>query len=149
MTSPLTYWRFRAALWCWARLVPVLAWRSDLASLLKRVSPRPVTPYLGLPADLIAYRARRSVRCPHFMKDRPCLREGILADRFLRLAGYRSEIHFGVDKQSITQDTLAAHCWVVLDDAVLLNRPTNAMVEVLVRDKDLRLKRPAMAEPST
>jgi hypothetical protein len=81
------------------------------------------------------------------MKDRPCLREGVLADRFLRLAGYRPELHFGVERQSVTQDKLAAHCWVVLDDAVILNRPTTAMIEVLVRDKYMSLRRPAAAEP--
>jgi hypothetical protein len=147
MRAVTTYWRFRAALWLWARLVPVLAWRSDIASLLQRVSPQPGTPYRGLPAHLIAYRARRSVRRPRFMKDRPCLREGVLADRFLRLAGYRPELHFGVERQSVTQDKLAAHCWVVLDDAVILNRPTTAMIEVLVRDKYMSLRRPAAAEP--
>lgn len=142
------YWRFRMALWLWARLVPFFAWRSDLVVLLKRVSPRSVTPYQGLSADLIAYRTRRSVRRPHFMKDRPCLREGVLADRFLRLAGYHPELHFGVERQSIEQDKLAAHCWVVLDDVVILNRPTTAMVEVLVRDKHMCLKRPAIAKTS-
>ena len=86
----LQYVRFRTALWLWARLVPFLAWRVDLPTVLARVAPPPGTPYRGLPARLIAYRAKRAVRRPRVMADRPCLREGLLANRYLRLAGYRA-----------------------------------------------------------
>jgi hypothetical protein len=141
----MIYLRFRAALWLWARLVPVLAWRSDLVTLLQRVSPRTRTPYLGLPANVIAHQARRSVRRPHFMADRPCLREGVLADRFLRLAGYAPELHFGVERQSIDQSKLRAHCWVVLDNKIILNPPTSAMIKILVRDRNSRLRSPGTA----
>jgi hypothetical protein len=141
----MTYWRFRAALWLWARLVPVLAWRRDLATLLQRVTPQTGTPYLGLPANLIAYQARRSARRPYFMADRPCLREGVLADRFLRLAGYTPELHFGVERQSIDQSKLRAHCWVVLDNEIILNPPKSAMIEILVCDSNSRLRSPSPA----
>jgi hypothetical protein len=70
------------------------------------------------------------------------LREGVLADRFLRLAGFEPELHFGVERQSIEQHTLKAHCWVVLDDKIILNPPATPMIEVLVRDKHTCLKAP-------
>jgi len=142
MNAAITYWRFRISLWIWARIVPVLAWRSDLISLLNRVSPASGTPYSGLPADVIAYRAKRAARRPRVMVDRPCLREGILADRFLRLAGYQPELRFGISRQSLVQDKLAAHCWVVLHGKIILNPPASDMIEVLVRDRDARIQLP-------
>lgn len=142
MSSAITYLRFRADLWLWARIVPVLAWRSSLVTLLKRASPSAGTPYRGLSAHLIAYRAKRAVRRPRVMTDRRCLREGILADRFLRLAGYAPELRFGIARESIAKDHLSAHCWVVLDGNILLNEPATHMIEVLVRDRDARIRLP-------
>jgi hypothetical protein len=142
MGAATTYLRFRISLWVWARIVPVLAWRSDLVTLLNRVSPPSGTPYSGLAADLIAYRTKRATRRPRVMADRPCLREGILADRFLRLAGYQPELRFGISRQSVAQDKLAAHCWVVLHGKIILNPPATDMIEVLVRDRDARIQLP-------
>jgi hypothetical protein len=142
MSVAMKYWRFRIALWLWARIVPVLAWRSDLITLLQRVSPSSRTPYSGLPAEVIAYRAKRAVRRPRLMADRPCLREGILAERFLRLAGFQPELRFGIVRGSLVQDKLAAHCWIVLHGNIILNRPTTDMIEVLVRDREARIQRP-------
>jgi hypothetical protein len=140
MSATTMYWRFRIALWLWARIVPILAWRSDLVTLLQRVSPSPGTPYKGLPADLIAYRAKRAVRRPRVMADRPCLREGLLAERFLRLAGYQPELRFGISRQSVAQDKLAAHCWIVLHGKIILNAPSTEMIEVLVRDSEAHIR---------
>lgn len=145
MSATMTYWRFRIALWLWARVVPILAWRSDLVTLLRRVSPSSRTPYKGLPADLIAYRAKRAVRRPHVMADRPCLREGLLAERFLRLAGFKPELRFGISRQSVARDKLAAHCWIVLHGDIILNAPTTDMIEVLVRDSEANIQRPQSA----
>lgn len=141
----LQYARFRVAVWLWARLVPILAWRVELPKLFARVAPPSRTPYRGLPADLIAYRAKRAARRPRVMADRPCLREGLLADRYLRLAGYRPELHFGVDRASIAKPVLGAHCWVVLDGKILLNAPVSDMIPVMVLDQDARVRatRPA------
>jgi hypothetical protein len=140
MSATTMYWRFRIALWLWARIVPILAWRSDLVTLLRRASPPSRTPYKGLQADLIAYRAKRAVRRPYVMADRPCLREGLLAERFLRLAGYKPELRFGISRQSVTEDKLAAHCWIVLHGKIILNAPTTEMIEVLVRDSEAHIR---------
>lgn len=136
MASTIQHIRFRTELWLWARIVPILAWRSDVLTLLKRASPGRRTPYIGLSAAHIVRRAKRAVRRPRLMADRPCLREGVLADRFLRLAGHAPELHFGVERNSLANETLRAHCWVVLDGQTLLNAPATAMIEVMVRDRN-------------
>ncbi len=124
--------RFRVALWFWARLLPVLAWERNLVSLLALARPGRATPYRGLSAEYIARRTKKATRRPWVMQDRPCLRDGVLAVRFLRLAGFAPTLHFGVDKESVSRDMLSAHCWVVLDQQTVLNPPTPSMVEVLV-----------------
>lgn len=124
--------RFRLALWCWARLVPFLAWRRDLTSLLAYTRPRGAMPYRGLAAEYILRRIKKTTRKPWLMRNRPCLRDGVLALRFLRLAGFEPTLHFGVDKTSVAQDVLSAHCWVAIENRTMLNPPTPSMVEVLV-----------------
>jgi len=142
MNAKFQYWRFRASLWLWAKIVPLLAWRSDLVTLLNRLPPPSRAPYENLPAHFIAYRAKRAVRRPRLMKDRRCLREGLLAERFLRLAGYQPELRFGIARDSLLQDKLRAHCWVVLHGNIILNEPTSEMIEVLVRDRDAQIQVP-------
>ena len=56
----------------------------------------------------------------------------MLAYRFLRLAGFHTELHFGVDPGGVASDRLRAHCWVVLDGSIVLNPPERAMAEILV-----------------
>lgn len=128
--------RFRLALSVWARLVPILAWERNLSSLLALTRPRPATPYRGLQAEYIVRRVKKATRRPWLMRDRPCLREGVLALRFLRLAGYNPTLHFAVDRDSVTRDALSAHCWVVLDQKTMLNPPTPSMVEILIYAED-------------
>jgi hypothetical protein len=142
------YWRFRFALCVWARIVPVLAWRTDLVTLLERVAPAEHTPYQGLPAHLIAYRVKRAVRRPYFMTDRRCLREGVLADRFLRLAGYYPELRFGIDRASVATENLSAHCWIVLDNNMIMNAPPAEMVEVLVKNTEGKIGLPVKYSPA-
>ena len=124
--------KFKTALWLWARWVPVLAWRHDLQSLIDAAAPPERISFTHLPAAYIAKRVRRATRRPILMRDRPCLREGLLAYRFLRLAGFRPELHFGVEPASVESDRLRAHCWVVLDGDIILNAPEQDMVEILV-----------------
>jgi len=130
------YLRFRLALWLWARWFPVLAYRRNLSSLLDSVAPGPRRPFRGLPAAIIVRRVKKAVRQPLFMSDRPCLREGLLAMRFLELAGYTPELHFGIDKNSVGADRLRAHCWVTLESEVILNPPEPNLETILVRPKN-------------
>jgi hypothetical protein len=133
MNAVLEHLRFRLALWIWARWLPVLAYyRRDLKSLINSVVPASDTRYRGLEAAYISKRVRRVVRKPWLMRDRPCLRSGLLAYRFLALAGHKPELHFGVDQASVSASRLSAHCWVVLDGRVILNEPARGMIEVFV-----------------
>ncbi len=131
MASLLDRIRFRVALWVWARWLPVLARRRDLKPLVEKAMPPPGIAYRGLQPAYIVKRVRRAVRRPWLMRDRSCLREGLLAYRFLSLAGYRPELHFGVERASVGASRLSAHCWVVLDGRVILNAPVQDMAEIL------------------
>src|SRR5690349_15094261 len=104
---------FRADLWLWARLLPVLAFRRDLPSLLAFACSRTGRPYIGFAPAYVAKRVKRVVRKPWLMRNRQCLREGVLAYRFLRQAGHEPRLHFGIDRKSLNQSLVAAHCWVV------------------------------------
>lgn len=46
-------------------------------------------------------------------------------------AGYSSELHFGLDRESLG-GPLKAHCWLVHGDRIVLNAPTEAMVPLLI-----------------
>jgi hypothetical protein len=66
------------------------------------------------------------------MKDRPCLREGLLVYRFLVMSGYEPTLHFGVDKASLNSERVRAHCWVKLGTRIF-NPPEPSMVEIHAR----------------
>jgi len=140
--------RFRIALWCWARVLPALVWRRDLTSLMALTKPAPRVPYRGLAAEYIVRRVKKTTRRPWLMRDRPCLRDGILAMRFLRLAGYEPTLHFGLDKNSVGADTLSAHCWVALNNKIMLNPPTPSMIEILIYARDQLLPPAREASPA-
>lgn len=123
---------FRLSLSAWRLRVPLIARRAALPEILARVAPPPGAPFAGLPAGWILRRVRTSCRRPWLMRDRRCLREGLLAWRFLLAAGYRPRLHFGVDRTSVGQPRLAAHCWLSLDGEVVLNPPLPSHVEVQV-----------------
>jgi hypothetical protein len=116
----------------WAVHLPWIARGGALAPLLQKIEPPASTPYAGLEASYIAKRVKRATRRPWLMRDRTCLREGLLAYRFLKLAGFKPALHFGLDRTSVAGDHLSAHCWVVLDGQIVLNPPTPGMVEILV-----------------
>jgi hypothetical protein len=123
--------RFRLSLWTWARLLPLLVHNRSLGSVVALAHVGTDAPYRGLAPGYIVRRVRRATRRPRLMRDRPCLRQGLLAMRFLRLAGHRPVLHFGVDRTSVARGVLSAHCWVTLDGEVILNPADPAMVEIL------------------
>jgi hypothetical protein len=130
MQSLLRRAAFQASLFVWARCLPLLAQERDLQTLLRRVHPHPRKPYAGMLAEQILHSVKSSCTRPWLMRDRRCLREGLLAFRFLYAAGYRPRLHFGVDRDSIGRGRLAAHCWVSLDGAIVLNPPLPTYVEI-------------------
>ncbi|UCI07705.1 lasso peptide biosynthesis B2 protein [Mesorhizobium sp. B1-1-8] len=121
---------FRAHLWFSARLMPVLIGRRDFESVLKWAPLSSPTPYRGLPATYVVTRVHRTVRHPWLMRDRRCLREGLLGFRFLGLAGFDPELRFGVDAKSMHEPRLSAHCWVCLDGKPVVSDSLPGMVEI-------------------
>ncbi len=65
------------------------------------------------------------------MKDRQCLREGLLLYRSLMMAGFEPTLHFGVKllNGAATQN-LEAHCWVKLAPDRVYNPPGPGMTEI-------------------
>lgn len=123
---------FRVALWWDARLLP---WRisrnANLDHVLALASPPCHIRFGGLSVAHILKRVLKTTRRPILMRDRQCLRQGILACRFMAAAGYKTELHFGVDRTA-RADLLKAHCWLVHDGQIVLNPPDATMVEVFV-----------------
>jgi hypothetical protein len=136
--------RFRIALWRDARLLPFQISRDQpLAEVLLLARPPRGVFYPGLPSAYILKHVLKTTRGPILMRDRRCLRQGILALRFLAAAGYNAELHFGVDRTSFAS-TLKAHCWVVYRGATVLNPPAPTIVPILIH----RAEAPSPA-PST
>jgi hypothetical protein len=137
--------RFRIALWCQARLLPIRTWRSrPLKAVLALANPAPGESYEGLTIDYVVRHVVRTTRRPFLMRDRRCLRQGLLAYRFLNAAGGRPELHFGVDRGSLHGPMLRAHCWVVEQGQVVLNPPQPNLLTVLVHSAE----RTAVADSS-
>ena len=122
--------RFRLALWLWARILPLAAYRRDLTPLLELARPRAARPYGGLDAAFIVGRVKSICRRPRLMRDRRCLREGLLGYRFLCLAGHAPTLRFGVERDSVTEKRVRAHCWIDLGGEAILNPPSPGMIEI-------------------
>jgi hypothetical protein len=131
MGSLLKRIRFRTELWIRARLLPLQIRGQNLSAILKSAEPATTAAYSGLEVAYIVRRVRKAVRRPIQMRDRRCLREGLLAYRFLRQAGHPAELVFGVDKRRIHGPDPTAHCWVRLDGAAILNPPEPDMTTIL------------------
>jgi hypothetical protein len=126
---------FRLNLWIWARLLPLLAWNRGLRSVVRLTEVGTRVPYRGFAAGYIVRSVERVTCRPMLMRDRPCLRRGLLATRFLRLAGYRPALHFAVDRTSVSKSVLSGHCWITLSGELMLSPAlhpaTSTMIEVL------------------
>ena len=128
--GPLLRALFRCHLWASARLMPALIAGRSFEDVLKWAPLASSTPYRGLPAAYIVAHVNRTVRHPWLMRDRRCLREGLLGHRFLRLAGFDPELRFGVDPKSLQTPRVSAHCWVCLDGRPVVSDSLPGMVEI-------------------
>ena len=133
MDSPvITRLRFRTALWCQARSMPFrVTPNRSLAWVLSFADRAPRATYAGLSPEYILKHVVRVTRRPYFMRERRCLRQGLLAFRFMKAGGYDIELHFGIDRTR-TRD-LRAHCWIVHNGRVVLNPPDANIQPLLVR----------------
>lgn len=66
------------------------------------------------------------------MRDRRCLREGLLTYRLLAEAGWQPRLHFGLEPGAVHSPRVRAHCWVTLDGRILTGASETAYVEILV-----------------
>ena len=128
--GPLLRALFRGHLWASARLMPVLIGHRNFEAVLKWAPLSSSTPYRGLPSAYIVASVNRTVQHPWLMRDRRCLREGLLAHRFLRFAGFDPDLRFGVDPKSMHAPRIAAHCWVCLDGRPVVSDSLPGMVEI-------------------
>ena len=136
---------FAAGVWIAARLLPVCVGSSELDRLLSMATPRPGrSAHTHLSPAAIAAAVKRAARRPWVMRNRRCLREGLLAFHYLRLAGHHPLLHFAVEPGSLSEAKLAAHCWVTVDDDVLMNPPTPTMMNLFAWD-GMRMIKPVGA----
>lgn len=113
-------WRLRLELFWRARLLPLHLPRDlPFERMLALATPPEGAPLRGLPAPEIAARVHRALQRPILMRDRRCLREGVLCFRFLRAAGFDPRLHFGVDPSLVQGRRFSAHCWVTLEGTIL------------------------------
>jgi hypothetical protein len=124
--------RFLASLWLRARVLPLRIGQRPLEKVLELANYSGPDIYRGLSADYICHRVRRSTRRPWFMRDRRCLREGVLGFYYLRAAGFKPELRFAIDPKSVGQSQIMAHCWVCLDDTAILSEKGQFMVDLFV-----------------
>lgn len=124
--------RFRADVWLAARLLPLRLVGRSFEQVLRAVPATSQPRYAGLTADYISRTVRRVTRRPLLMRDRRCLRQGLLGFGYMARAGLSPELHFGVERGSVATGKLAAHCWVCIDGQPVLSDRMPDMVTIYV-----------------
>jgi hypothetical protein len=109
--------------------------RRPLNAVLKLAQPGDAHRYSGLSAAYISRAVEQVARHPWLMRDRRCLRTGLLGFRFLSEAGFDPELRFGVDPHSFSADRPLAHCWVCIDGKPIINDILGGMTEILVHSR--------------
>lgn len=119
-------------IWVTARLLPFAMAFRDFSQILRLGDVKSSSFYKGTAPETIAHATRRATRKPWLMRNRRCLRQGLIGYRFLRKAGHEPELHFGIDVGSVERDKINAHCWVVLDGKPVVNDILEGMVTIHV-----------------
>ena len=123
----------RAHVHLFVLVVPVMYRLAPLRWLLRLATPpERLAPYRNVPAETILSIVSRRLRRPRLMRRRPCLRKGLTLFHFLRLAGLRPQLHFGVFAPAPHARRCRAHCWLTLDNRALADAPQEPCAEVLV-----------------
>ena len=100
--------------------------------MLQDADAMPEPRYSAIPAPVIAALATSMTRRAWVMRDRKCLRQGLIGYRFLRKAGYMPELHFGISPDSLAKPKISAHCWVELDGLAVIGQSLEGMVTIHV-----------------
>lgn len=125
--STFRWWWLNAEMWIAARCLPVAIFFRNFSEILKYADTKACNRYIGISANQIASAAIKVIRRPWIMRERRCLRQGLIGYRYLRKAGYKPQLHFGIDPGSIDQEHISAHCWVVLDGQPVVNDALQGM----------------------
>jgi hypothetical protein len=106
----------RLAVWARSVVLPDLTRLAALERLLLWYTPRePSAAWSHLSErEILAHIDRHLARCRR-MRGRRCLRRGLLAFYFLRLAGHPAVLHVGVFARP--QGRTLAHCWTTCSTA--------------------------------
>lgn len=122
----------RCEMWVHARLLPFQLKRLSLEETLEFAEPcTGMLRYENLSPAYIARKVRGTTRRPWLMRDRPCLRQGLLTYRYLVHNGLKPTLHFGVDPDVLTATKVSAHCWVTLDGTTLIGASDIPYIEIL------------------
>ena len=118
--APTLPFRLRARLWLRSAILPDLSKWAELETLLMWYTPRRTCAAWRRyeAAEILAAIDQHLAGCRR-MRGRRCLRRGLLALYFLRLAGHPAVLHFGVFNRP--QGRALAHAWTsvgaLVDDA--------------------------------
>jgi hypothetical protein len=119
--SNLTIIALKVEIWIAARLLPFTIGSTDFSQMLQNVDAPVSERYKFIAPEIIALVTKAATRHPWLMRNRRCLREGLIGYRFMRKAGYQPELHFGIEDKSLKHDRINAHCWVVLNGKPIVN----------------------------
>ncbi len=96
--------------------------RRDLNAILANATPaQDFIGSLHMKPDTIVQSVKEIVARPWRMRGRRCLREGLLAFYYLKLAGRNPLLRFGLLKGTLATSRPRAHCWIILDGEIILN----------------------------
>ena len=132
--------RFLCHLRLRARILPLLVRQKKLSDVLALAEYDHAPAYEGLSSNYICSAVMRATARPLLMRDRRCLREGLLGFYFLKAAGFSPELRFALLPSSLNEDKARAHCWVALSGQPVLNDNIAGMIEIY--------KYPQSARPS-
>ena len=124
--------QFRFSLWLSARLLPLRLRGRDFSRILALAPASSAPRYGRYPVAYVARSVRKAARNPILMRDRRCLRTGLVGFDYLRRCGHKPELHFAVDEVSLDADRLSAHCWVTIDGEPVINQRMDGQVTIYV-----------------
>lgn len=117
-------------IWFATITVPFWLYKKDFASTLKYFDVKSDQRFDNIDQALICNCIVITTRKPWLMRDRRCLRQGLLAMRFLKKASFEPTIHFGVDINTMSSPSLSAHCWVEIKNTPVMNDILEEMIIV-------------------
>ncbi|MEO0543140.1 MAG: lasso peptide biosynthesis B2 protein [Pseudomonadota bacterium] len=117
-------------IWTAARYLPIWVIGRDFERVLSFFAVPPNNVFKGSDPKILCDYVVSSTKKPWFMRDRRCLRQGLLAMRFLRKAGCSPVLRFGIDTGSLSAERLSAHCWVEMDGDPIMNTQMDDMIVI-------------------